>query len=329
MQIICIYLVIKLHCVIIITVVPRACIIVEFSKFQTCIITPIVKTQSSFKMDNQPSSPSPTFQTDNCHDNCHNKRLLACYLLVSHASSRAPRTYIGFTVNPSRRLKQHNGLIKCGGAYRTKKHRPWYNVAVIHGFISKTQALQFEWAWQHPHKSVILKHHSKRPGALPLPTTKKTSVNGALQTLASLVSVPPWSLCPLTLTICAERPLWQQYGIESLSLPPAFRITFAALQSFDSFITTYDYRHSSDSITPQSLHSDCPVCHIDVHSSGRKATYCASCGSIFHLACLATLRVKDSESSLLPTTVTCKVCRVDLHWSLVVRLAHVLESDDD
>ena len=49
----------------------------------------------------------------------------ACYLLVSQDRSFADHTYIGFTVNPPRRIRQHNGEIK-GGAMRTHRKRPWY-----------------------------------------------------------------------------------------------------------------------------------------------------------------------------------------------------------
>lgn len=297
--------------------------------------------------------PSSTCRTDNSVSSdkpAPSIRLIACYLLVSKAPARNSdaRTYIGFTVNPPRRLKQHNGQIRYGGAYRTRKHRPWSNVAVIHGFTCKTQAMQFEWAWQHPQRSLTLKTHLHRPDALQLPTKKRNTVQGALQTLAALVSVPPWSYCPLTLTICAERSNWQRYSIESLVFPPFFRTNFAPLESFERYVDTYDFRHPCDTVTPRSMIDNCQLCRVSLYTPARKLTYCPSCGVMTHLACLAHSRITqpqiqsqatsaekepraqpDKPSSFLPSHVTCNQCNSSIHWSLVVRLAKALESDDD
>ena len=64
-----------------------------------------------------------------------------CYLLESSG-----RTYIGATVDPNRRLQQHNGD-KSGGA-RATKGRVWTRVVYVSGFPDWTAALQFEWAWK-------------------------------------------------------------------------------------------------------------------------------------------------------------------------------------
>jgi predicted GIY-YIG superfamily endonuclease len=64
-----------------------------------------------------------------------------CYLLYSRNN-----TYIGATVNPDHRLRQHNGEI-VGGAKRTKGHT-WKRALYVSGFPNWVAALQFEWAWK-------------------------------------------------------------------------------------------------------------------------------------------------------------------------------------
>jgi len=77
-----------------------------------------------------------------------------CYLLTPVEDGTGARTYIGYTVDPLRRLRQHNGDLKSGGAKRTQRWRPWRIVCVVMGFPSRFSALSFEFAWQRPHRGL-------------------------------------------------------------------------------------------------------------------------------------------------------------------------------
>ena len=70
-----------------------------------------------------------------------------CYLLQCNENSK---TYVGATIDPDRRLQQHNGILS-GGAKATKGYQ-WNRVCFIEGFETQREALQFEWHWKHNSK---------------------------------------------------------------------------------------------------------------------------------------------------------------------------------
>lgn len=85
----------------------------------------------------------------------------ACYALTSARD----RSYVGYTVDPPRRLRQHNGLIK-GGARRTTRTAsvaPWSFLFVIyvdHDAWGSHEALSLEWHLKlHKHTRKL-----RRPG---------------------------------------------------------------------------------------------------------------------------------------------------------------------
>jgi structure-specific endonuclease subunit SLX1 len=67
-----------------------------------------------------------------------------CYML---ASTDGKKTYVGATIDPDRRLRQHNGEI-CGGA-RATKGRCWRRAFLVGGFDGEKPALRFEWRWKY------------------------------------------------------------------------------------------------------------------------------------------------------------------------------------
>lgn len=56
------------------------------------------------------------------------------------------------------------------------------------------QALQFEWAWQHPTKSKVMRPVAQRLGSRAL-----YGLKGKVRLLLEMLHQPPWRYYPLTL----------------------------------------------------------------------------------------------------------------------------------
>lgn len=67
-----------------------------------------------------------------------------CYMLCS---TDGCKTYVGATVAPERRLRQHNGEL-AGGA-RATHGRSWTRKFLVGGFADERAALRFEWRWKY------------------------------------------------------------------------------------------------------------------------------------------------------------------------------------
>lgn len=97
------------------------------------------------------------------------------YLLQSTTCPR--RTYVGYTLGTvEHRLRQHNGEIS-GGAAQTSRGRPWRIVAIVEGFRTQKECLQFEYAWRRVHR--------RRRCAY--------CVEGRFTSLKHLMDLPRWS----------------------------------------------------------------------------------------------------------------------------------------
>lgn len=74
-----------------------------------------------------------------------------CYIIINESKKN---TYVGYTVKPDRRIRQHNGEIK-GGAKYTSRHGPnWSFVALITSNCASFDnhlALSLEWHMK-PHR---------------------------------------------------------------------------------------------------------------------------------------------------------------------------------
>ena len=68
-----------------------------------------------------------------------------CYLLASDT-----KTYVGATIDPNRRLRQHNGELS-GGAKATRGY-VWTRKCLVGPFEDNHKALSFEWHWKYNSK---------------------------------------------------------------------------------------------------------------------------------------------------------------------------------
>ncbi|KNC73917.1 hypothetical protein SARC_13524, partial [Sphaeroforma arctica JP610] len=123
------------------------------------------------------------------------KYFYGVYLLTSKKPTCKYHTYVGFSVDPPRRLRQHNGELTMG-AKRTLRKRPWESVLVVHGFPDEKAALRFEWAWQNGKAS---RHISSSPTIQGLAKTTVTRLPNMLKVVDCMLNTVPWNRLPLTI----------------------------------------------------------------------------------------------------------------------------------
>lgn len=71
-----------------------------------------------------------------------------CYILFNDTNNK---TYNGYTVNPTRRIRQHNGELKGGAKYTTNNDVEWKYLLIIESNdFDKHNALCFEWMLKYP-----------------------------------------------------------------------------------------------------------------------------------------------------------------------------------
>ncbi|XP_009141060.1 uncharacterized protein LOC103865032 [Brassica rapa] len=170
------------------------------------------------------------------------KGFFACYILTSLSPRHKGHTYIGFTVNPRRRIRQHNGEIT-SGAYRTKKKRPWEMVLCIYGFPTKVSALQFEWAWQHPRESLAV-----REAAAAFKSISGLASN--IKLAYTMLSLPAWNSLNLTVNYFSSK--YAHHGGLSPSLPPHMEVRVCPMDDLPCFTKEDNNSQQEDEDSPDS-----------------------------------------------------------------------------
>lgn len=113
-----------------------------------------------------------------------------CYLLV--ADDGSDRTYVGATINPDRRLRQHNGEISGGAKATAGRH--WRRVCYVRGFTDGRAALQFEWRWKYFSRSEKGRALERRMNALRRLLVDDRWVGKCLEIVSDdsgIINIPP------------------------------------------------------------------------------------------------------------------------------------------
>ncbi|CAI9776514.1 unnamed protein product [Fraxinus pennsylvanica] len=152
-------------------------------------------------------------------------RFFACYLLTSLCPRFKGHTYIGYTVNPRRRIRQHNGEMR-SGAWTTKKKRPWEMVFCIYGFPTNVAALQFEWAWQHPVQSLAVRM---------VATTFKSlsGIANKIKLAYTMLTLPAWNSLNLTVNFFSTK--YKMYTAGCPNLPVQMRVQVCSMDELPCY----------------------------------------------------------------------------------------------
>ncbi|XP_071509013.1 structure-specific endonuclease subunit slx1-like [Diadema antillarum] len=257
-----------------------------------------------------------------------------CYLLVSKNTRYKGWTYIGYTVDPKRRINQHNQGCKFGGARRTSGKGPWDMVLIIYGFPNEISALRFEWAWQHPKKSRRLRH-------VPAKKSRENSFQYRFRVVSNMLRTGPWCRLPLTIQWLLQE--YQQDFDVSLRPPEHMPISYGQVTSTKVGDFGNPKRkkkrkkgkmeaETSESTTEMS--DDEPIAIPASQTAGKRCFICATrftaddstltclypqCQAEYHTLCLSQRFLRRTPDQLLPVEGACPKCKEDVLWGNLIR----------
>lgn len=137
-----------------------------------------------------------------------------CYLLRNSYEPHKNRTYNGYTIDPKKRIRQHNQEIK-GGAKYTKKwgDKKWEIYVLIKGYPDNKNALQCEWKIKHPISKKI------RP-------KRYNSPKGRVIGLNSILKLEKWTKqsCYMNCNINLEIWIIKEYANYLTDIPDNYKI---------------------------------------------------------------------------------------------------------
>ena len=271
----------------------------------------------------------------------------ACYLVVSLDPRRAGKSYVGFTVNPPRRLAQHNGA-RANGAKYTSSLRPCDMIFIVSGFASKVQALQFEWAWQHPVTSRATRKVALERGL----TNASTAPAKKTQVMCLMLGLAPWKHMALRVDVLSThaRGMFDKHARDVV--PAHVDVRNSTMRDVKALVDedadeddvddydddalnvagdgadgTSDVSASVQSSARARRDERCASCGRELAREGA-AVGCGACGARAHAACMAThffasagARANSWSSRLIPDHGPCPSCSSAMSWGQAVAAA--------
>jgi len=239
-----------------------------------------------------------------------------CYLLES--LSQRNRTYIGFTMDPCRRLRQHNGEI-AAGAWKTHKGRPWKMVLCVWGLPNKIAALQFEYAWQHPAVCRHVKGAVSHLGFCNVTARgRQRAVMGTkknLQVLLEMLQVSPYCRMPLCVHILDSKAyvevLPHLKAVELL--PEHIKITHGSLEDLEN-ICAEEMRAVHQPVSG----ALCSACAEGFHT-GDRVVSCPHCRHSLHVTCAARAFTSHTGRLMPVEPAACPRCQQSVAWPVLVK----------
>lgn len=250
------------------------------------------------------------------------KTFYGCYLLQS--ISKPNQTYIGFTMDPGRRIRQHNGEI-AAGAFKTEKYRPWKMILCVWGLPNKIAALQFEFAWQHPALCRHVKEHVSHLEFCKLTWRgRQRVVHGVsknVQVLLQMLQASPYCRMPLRIHIFDHGTFHDTFPRLKASelLPNHICLSYGNFDDLE--------RHCAELMMAMQQPVTgvrCTSCSEALKAKDRILS-CLSCGKPFHVSCAAQAFIGISGLQLMPDgPSSCPSCNVVIEWPTLIRTARRL-----